>query len=147
MVIKFLPQFKDELKMLIMESKWGGKRWLLHHLCIHLQFCVRSCWWNFHLPTTRNFFLHNAFSGTIKMIHSMGYERGNFWMKAKHRSELLGRDNFLLDRAVSIVNCGIRGWRKGLLRPIMSWVGIVGSDEGKLRGGESITSRKGDVIQ
>jgi hypothetical protein len=69
------------------------------------------------------------------MVRSMGSERGNFRMKAKRRSELLRRENFLLDRETAIVNCGIRGWRQGLLRPIMAWVGITGSDEGELRGG------------
>jgi hypothetical protein len=70
----------------------------------------------------------------------MGSERCNFRMKAQRRSELLRRENFLFDRENSIVNYGIRGGRQGLLRTIMAWVGITGSDERELRGVEPITS-------
>jgi hypothetical protein len=68
-------------------------------------------------------------------------------VKAKWRGELLRRENFLLNWGNYIVNCGIRGWRLGLLRPIMDLVEITGSDEGKMRGGESIASGKGVVVQ
>jgi len=41
----------------------------------------------------------------------MGSERGNFRMKNQWRSELLRRENFLLDGENTIVNCGIRSLR------------------------------------
>jgi hypothetical protein len=66
----------------------------------------------------------------------MDSERGNFIMKAQQRNMLLKRENFLFDRATAKVNYGIRGGRQRSLRPIMAWVGIVGSDESELRGVE-----------
>jgi hypothetical protein len=43
--IHFLSQLKDELNVLLCESKWGRRRRFLHHIDIHFFRCVRcfSC--------------------------------------------------------------------------------------------------------
>jgi hypothetical protein len=86
LVIKLLSHFKNELKILIQESKRGGLRQILHQLNIHFQVCIHGCRLIFHLPTRRNLFLHNASSSAKTVVRSMDSERGNFRMKSQHRS-------------------------------------------------------------
>jgi hypothetical protein len=77
----------------------------------------------------------------------VGSEGGNFQVKAKRRGEILRRENFLLDWETSKVNGGIGSRRSRLLRLIMVMVKTTGNDEGKLRGGESVASVKGVIVQ
>jgi hypothetical protein len=77
LVVKFLSQLKNELKMLVRESNRGGRRRLLHQFCIHLQVCIVV------VVGISIFQLGGISSSTMhsrchKNDQSVGSERGNF---------------------------------------------------------------------